>query len=105
MACKKGHFYAVDMLITRGANIELGVINPLMMAAKGGYLYIVTYILQCGANVNAETPLAETALFFASENGHADTVNLLLEHGANVVSIPKFFNTLFNNHKMNIVTC
>jgi ankyrin repeat domain-containing protein 17 len=39
-----------------------------------------------GANVHAQTQTGDTALTYACENGHTDTAEVLLAHGAELVS-------------------
>ena len=39
-----------------------------------------------GANIHAHTQSGDTALTYACENGHTDVAEVLLEHGAELVS-------------------
>lgn len=55
------------------------------MAVKRGHVEIVEYLLECAAIVNAQTSTGETALMYASENGHIAIINLLLQFGAQLV--------------------
>lgn len=45
------------------------------------------YLIDAGANVNAQTSTGDTALTYACENGHTDVADLLLQAGANLVSL------------------
>ncbi|NXV92463.1 ASB3 protein, partial [Calonectris borealis] len=56
----------------------------LHLSARHGSLESVRVLLEAGADPNEVTTEATTALFLAVENGHADIVNFLLQHGANV---------------------
>ena len=49
---------------------------------------MVACLLDCGAGVNeCETRRARTALYLACEFDHADVVRLLLQRGADQVSV------------------
>lgn len=76
-----------DFLIKAGADIELGASTPLMEAAQEGHLELVKYLLENNANVHAQTQTGDTALTYACENGHTDVAELLLQYGADLVSI------------------
>lgn len=39
-----------------------------------------------GSNVHAQTGTGDTALTYACENGHTDVAEVLLQHGAELVS-------------------
>ncbi|NXK04439.1 ASB3 protein, partial [Herpetotheres cachinnans] len=56
----------------------------LHLSARRGSLESVRVLLEAGADPNEVTTEATTPLFLAVENGHADIVNFLLQHGANV---------------------
>lgn len=52
------------------------------------FLFIFSrYLIDAGANVNAQTSTGDTALTYACENGHTDVADLLLQAGANLVSL------------------
>ncbi|NXQ81286.1 ASB3 protein, partial [Nyctibius grandis] len=56
----------------------------LHLSARRGSLESVRVLLEAGTDPNEATTEATTALFLAVENGHADIVKFLLQHGANV---------------------
>lgn len=85
LACRGGFLILTKFLLSKGATLELGALNPLMEAAKKGYLNLVRYLLECGVDVHAQTTSADTALIYACENGHTDVADLLLHFGANLV--------------------
>lgn len=92
LACQYGFLYIADLLIRNGASVELGALTPLMKAAQIGNIETATYLLQCGANINAQTVLGKTALFYACKNGHTKVAYLLFQFGANLVCVFQHFN-------------
>jgi len=56
----------------------------LHLAAGRGHKEVVEFLLEHGADVNARSPLHQTALYVAARQGHKEVVELLLEHGADV---------------------
>jgi len=85
-AVKLSDVELVRMLIDAGADAD----SPnqdnqtaLMIASQLGSLPIAQMLIDKGASVNAkETFREQTALMWAAANGHADIVDLLLEHDA-----------------------
>lgn len=80
----------VRELIRHGADVDatnqLGD-TPLMMASKLGNLPVARELVDAGADVNAYdmgTKDKFPALYLAAQSGHADIVQYLLEHGADV---------------------
>jgi len=49
-------------------------------------VYTVVFVL-VGANIHAHTQSGDTALTYSCENGHTDVAEVLLEHGAELVSL------------------
>lgn len=84
-AAKCGNKGAVQLLLSRGADIERGVggWTPLTHAACKGHFEIVRYLVdEQGADVNGAG--FECPLTYAIEKGHTRIVDYLLESGANV---------------------
>jgi ankyrin repeat protein len=58
--------------------------NPLIEAASAGDMVKVRVLLENGADANAKTNTGATALMFAVQKDHTDTVQALLAKDANV---------------------
>ena len=59
-------------------------LSPLKHAALHGQTEITSLLLDAGSDLHAVSDTHETCLHLAASNGHAETVELLLEHGINV---------------------
>lgn len=83
----------VNLLLAYGA--QIGVINlqgttPLIRAAAYGNTVIVDTLLQHGQNINQKKTLnGNTALILATYHCKIETVQYLLEHGADATQINK----------------
>lgn len=66
--------------------------EQLWEAARKGDVALVTSLLDQGADVNAKFRYGTTALFKASERGHADVVKVLLARGADATVKDTFYN-------------
>jgi ankyrin repeat protein len=86
LACTQGNEAIVTLLLDAGAapNHPLpGGETPLMTAARTGKIATVKALLARGADVHAkEERQGQTALMWATAEGHAETVELLIEFGA-----------------------
>ena len=58
-----------------------------MESAQEGHVDIVKYLIERGSNVHAETSTQDTALTYASANGHTVISDILLQCGAQLVGI------------------
>lgn len=56
--------------------------HPIHHAARNGDTEIVRLLIQYNADVNAQTPHGHTVLYCAGGHGHLDTLQLLLNSGA-----------------------
>ena len=82
-ACLKGHFDLAALLVEKGGHFDAEL---FFRVAENGNLDIVRLLLEAGVDPNpgdSESPFARP-LFSASFAGHAQVVELLLEHGARI---------------------
>ncbi|KAL3114403.1 hypothetical protein niasHT_017267 [Heterodera trifolii] len=87
IAVINAHLPACRLLVSRGANIDLGTdfgITPLMSACNKSLMEIATFLVENGADVNLQDGDGETALMNTCYRGNVDIVRFLLSHGANV---------------------
>lgn len=102
MACRYGRSDLVQLLLSRGANVDIEVKGknsgtPLQRAANMGNLSILRLLLEAGADINRVHGIAipwhlqfedsalqwgETALCLAAKKGHFEIVQELLSAGA-----------------------
>ena len=91
-AAVAGHVDLAAMLLDRGAQanpklankylIHGPMLSPLMSAARGGHAALVKRLLGMGADVGAIGFEGRTPLYYASAEGNADIVRLILDAGA-----------------------
>lgn len=81
---------AVQQSLKEGANINIRIAPPIVLAAGKGHTEIVKFLLEKGANINAKALGEITALMYASMNGDPKTVKFLLDHGADVNAASNF---------------
>ncbi len=91
LAASQGDAATVRVLLDGGADaneaLPLGR-RPLMLAARSGSVEAVRALLDRGANPNArEDARGTTALMQAADQGHADVIEILVEHGADVAAV------------------
>lgn len=84
-----GHAEIVDLLLTRGANVNTASNNsqrvmPLHSAVASRHLAIAQALLDHNADVNAKQQDGFTPLHQAAHNGQLEMVELLLRHGASL---------------------
>jgi ankyrin repeat protein len=76
--------HVAELLVERGANVNGGgQAVPLVTAAAFGADNLVVYLLDHGADVDRKDFNNDTALASAVVQGHASTVKIFLDHGAN----------------------
>ena len=92
-ATRSGHFDAVELLVSRNADIELSDLlgmTALHAACSDGHFEIAKFLLERGAKVNAVNNDGETPFYLCAasscwvEEGHLACMQLLRENGANV---------------------
>ncbi|KAH7178845.1 hypothetical protein DER46DRAFT_633448 [Fusarium sp. MPI-SDFR-AT-0072] len=83
-ACENGYLGIARVLVERDAqplNTGGGGYPPLMLASKNGHTDIARWLFSRGTNIN-ERYKNESAIWLAISNGHAETVEFLLNVGA-----------------------
>ncbi|XP_062555858.1 ankyrin repeat and KH domain-containing protein mask-like isoform X3 [Armigeres subalbatus] len=87
LACAGGHEELVELLISRGANIEhkdKKGFTPLILAATAGHEKVVETLLRHGAEMEAQSERTkDTPLSLACSGGRYEVVELLLNMNAN----------------------
>jgi len=87
LAAYFGHDGIVGLLLQNHADPNAASNNPMQVAplhsaVAGDHYAIAAKLIEAGANVNATQADGFTPLMGAAQNGNADMVQLLLEHGA-----------------------
>ena len=71
-----------------------------MEAAQEGHVEIVKFLIERGANIHAETGTQDTALTYASANGHTIISDILIQCGAQLVrGVDTHTHKQSNKHK------
>jgi ankyrin repeat protein len=84
-AVGKGHNKVVEVLIKRGADLNLvdgGGLTPLHWAALFGLSETGKILLDAKADLNIQTKSGETPLHLCAEKGKVEFVKMLLDAGA-----------------------
>ncbi|MFD7628520.1 ankyrin repeat domain-containing protein [Streptomyces sp. NPDC059851] len=92
LAAHAGHTGVLRVLLAAGADPqqdagEYGESTPLNLAAMHGHTAVVRTLLEAGATTGAQGRLRHTPLVLAATataQGHPQTVDLLLHHGADI---------------------
>jgi len=96
-ACQLGDLEAAKILVKGGAAIDLfgfGDEDALMAAIKWGHPEITRYLVAQGAQVNVRRKSdGATALFYALGRRDFETLNLLIQAGADINLAPKSGDT------------
>ncbi|WKT42031.1 Ankyrin repeat [Fusarium oxysporum f. sp. vasinfectum] len=83
-ACENGYLGIARVLVERDAqptHTGGGGYSPLMLASKNGHTDIARWLFSRGTNIH-ERYKNETAIWLATGNGHAETVEFLVNAGA-----------------------
>ncbi|XP_062344258.1 integrin-linked protein kinase isoform X1 [Cinclus cinclus] len=102
-ACREGRSNVVDMLIMRGARINVmnrGDDTPLHLAASHGHRDIVQKLMQFKADINAVNEHGNTPLHYACFWGHEQVAEDLVGSGALVSIANKYGETPTDKAKM-----
>ncbi|KAK2524651.1 integrin-linked protein kinase isoform X1 [Columba livia] len=101
-ACREGRSNVVDMLIMRGARINVmnrGDDTPLHLAASHGHRDIVQKLIQFKADINAVNEHGNTPLHYACFWGHDQLAEDLVGNGALVSIANKYGETPIDKAK------
>lgn len=82
LAALKGHLELVRLLLDRGADVNKPGWTPLHYAATGGGAELIELLLARHAYIDAESPNQSTPLMMAAMYGGPDSVQVLLDAGA-----------------------
>ncbi|KAK5637085.1 hypothetical protein RRF57_012797 [Xylaria bambusicola] len=86
-AARDGHLDIVQILLDRGANIDMDDnegYSPLSWAAENGHVEVTKLLLDKGADMESVAHNGTTALSLAAAYGNAEVVKLLIERGTNL---------------------
>jgi ankyrin repeat protein len=84
IAALRGHIEVVRLMLDRKVDPNHPGWNALHYAAFENRSAIISLLLAAGAEINALAPNRQTALMFATKNGHQDTVRVLVGSGADL---------------------
>uniref|UniRef100_A0A671M0E0 Integrin-linked protein kinase-like n=1 Tax=Sinocyclocheilus anshuiensis TaxID=1608454 RepID=A0A671M0E0_9TELE len=101
-ACREGRSGVVDMLIMRGARINVmnrGDDTPLHLAASHGHRDILAKLIQCKADTNAANEHGNTPLHYACFWAHDLVAEDLVNNGAQVSICNKYGETPLDKAK------
>ncbi|CAG0905442.1 unnamed protein product, partial [Cyprideis torosa] len=87
LACDKGHFPCVRLLVNAGADVNARTANgrtPFLIAAELNHVEILRLLAHSGADISLADDDRWTPLHFAAGEGHTSSVACLLEMGAPV---------------------
>ena len=86
VAAHDGHLDVVRCLVESGADVNArrydNETTSLMAACYWGHLSVVTYLINKGAFMDLQAKNGNTALHYAAQRGHLETVSQLLALGA-----------------------
>ncbi len=82
IAALRGNLVAARKLMARDADVNKPGWTPLHYAATNGHLDMMKLLLEHHAYIDAESPNGSTPLMMAAQYANAQTVQLLLDAGA-----------------------
>ena len=93
-ACGEGHSYTVELLISKGADVNVTVrgITPLSTASWSGHIHVVELLIAHGAGPNSHGP-AMSALHCAASQNNCQIAKALIGAGANVDALDEYEKT------------
>ncbi|XP_034251058.1 ankyrin repeat domain-containing protein 17 isoform X2 [Thrips palmi] len=83
IAADKGHCRFVELLLTRGAQVEVKNKkgnSPLWLAANGGHLNVVELLFNAGADIDSQDNRKVSCLMSAFRKGHIKVVKWMVHH-------------------------
>ena len=83
IAADKGHYRFVELLITRGAQVDARNKkgnSSLWLAANGGHLDVVQLLYSAGADIDSQDNRKVSCLMAAFRKGHSKTVKWMVKH-------------------------
>lgn len=83
IAADKGHLKFVDLLLTRGAAVEVKNKkgnSPLWLAANGGHLSVVKVLKNHNADIDSQDNRRVSCLMAAFRKGHTKVVEFMVNH-------------------------
>lgn len=88
IAANKGSLEVVDMLIRKGANLDLVEADDnhtaVYAAAEAGHLSVLTLLINARANINIPDISGTTPLFVVARKGDLEAVRLLVSNAADI---------------------
>ncbi len=89
LASFSGHVHVVELLIQKGANLNLESLNekgymPVHAAAHGRNAAVVAMLIRKGAYVDAQDGMGHTAMHIAAQNGDTRIIDILVRYGARI---------------------
>ena len=87
IAAAMGHKKICELLISKGANINIDEGAPLRGAAQAGHLEVYKFLISMDANVMLRSGRSGSALHHAARGGSLDICKLLLKKGVDINSL------------------
>ena len=84
LAALKGYLPLVQKLVNNDADVNKTGWAPLHYAASGGHVPVIEHLLEHSAYIDAESPNGTTPLMMAAMYGTPESVNHLIQAGADL---------------------